>query len=65
MLSELESQNDAHVEGILGKVKVLKSVSFDPWPSPMARHAIAYEEEALAIVWGSLVPLAIREENRD
>ncbi|KPM40352.1 hypothetical protein AK830_g6168 [Neonectria ditissima] len=25
VLSELESQNDAHVEGILGKVKVLKS----------------------------------------
>ncbi|KAK7427559.1 protein transport protein bet1 [Neonectria magnoliae] len=27
VLSELESQNDAHVEGILGKVKVLKSMT--------------------------------------
>ena len=27
VLNELESQNDAHVEGILGKVKVLKDVS--------------------------------------
>jgi blocked early in transport 1 len=28
VLNELESQNDAQVEGILGKVKVLKDVSF-------------------------------------
>ncbi|KAI2610892.1 uncharacterized protein GGS25DRAFT_171489 [Hypoxylon fragiforme] len=28
VLNELESQNDQHVEGILGKVKVLKDVSF-------------------------------------
>ena len=26
MMDELESQNDAHVEGILGKVRTLKSV---------------------------------------
>lgn len=30
VLNELESQNDAQVEGILGKVKVLKSVCFRP-----------------------------------
>lgn len=28
VLNELESQNDQQVEGILGKVKVLKDVSF-------------------------------------
>lgn len=28
VLNELESQNDQHVEGILGKVKILKDVSF-------------------------------------
>lgn len=27
VLNELESQNDSHVEGILGKVRVLKDVS--------------------------------------
>lgn len=27
VLNELESQNDAQVEGILGKVKILKDVS--------------------------------------
>jgi blocked-early-in-transport protein 1 len=31
VLDELESQNDAQVEGILGKVKVLKDVSFTPF----------------------------------
>lgn len=28
VLNELESQNDQQVEGILGKVKILKDVSF-------------------------------------
>jgi hypothetical protein len=28
VLNELESQNDSHVEGILGKVKILKDVGF-------------------------------------
>jgi blocked-early-in-transport protein 1 len=28
VLDELESQNDAQVEGIMGKVKMLKEVSF-------------------------------------
>lgn len=27
VLNELESQNDQHVDGILGKVKILKEVS--------------------------------------
>lgn len=31
VLNELESQNDAQVEGILGKVKVLKDVSCPPY----------------------------------
>lgn len=36
MLNELESQNDAHVEGILGKVKILKDVRlpFSPLSLP-------------------------------
>lgn len=28
VLNELESQNDAQVEGIMGKVRILKDVSF-------------------------------------
>lgn len=31
MLNELESQNDGEVEGIMGKVKMLKNVSFYPF----------------------------------
>jgi len=30
VLDELESQNDAQVEGIMGKVKILKNVSGNP-----------------------------------
>lgn len=33
VLNELESQNDAQVAGILGKVRVLKDVSCPPLPS--------------------------------
>lgn len=32
VLNELESQNDAQVDGILGKVKILKDVSFPSLP---------------------------------
>lgn len=38
VLSELESQNDAHVEGILGKVKVLKDVSASTLYAMVARR---------------------------
>lgn len=31
-LNELESQNDGQVEGILGKVKILKDVRYAPPP---------------------------------
>lgn len=34
VLNELESQNDAQVDGILGKVKILKDVSPSFYPSP-------------------------------
>ncbi len=39
MLSELESQNDQQVEGILGKVKVLKEVGSRP---SLMRPALLY-----------------------
>jgi hypothetical protein len=32
VLNELESQNDQQVEGIMGKVKILKDVCFQPSP---------------------------------
>lgn len=38
MLNELESQNDKEVEGILGKVRVLKDVS-GPIPINSSAHA--------------------------
>ncbi len=34
VLNELESQNDQQVEGIMGKVKVLKEVSLLFWACP-------------------------------
>ncbi|KAF3071193.1 Protein transport protein bet1 [Daldinia childiae] len=54
VLNELESQNDQQVEGILGKVKILKDVSFvlllmlrimltRPYPGPKMTSAIGDE----------------------
>ena len=34
VLNELESQNDAQVEGIMGKVRLLKDVCGSPTPDP-------------------------------
>lgn len=37
VLNELESQNDAQIDGIMGKVRVLKDVRSKPRPSTAAR----------------------------
>lgn len=42
VLSELESQNDQQVEGILGKVKILKEVGF-AFPFHTELYAISEE----------------------
>lgn len=48
VLNELESQNDAQVEGILGKVKTLKNVSLQLRPlSTVIPHTMEEADEGV------------------
>jgi hypothetical protein len=40
VLNELESQNDQQVEGIMGKVKLLKDVSIEPSLTASPPHMV-------------------------
>lgn len=44
VLNELESQNDEQVEGIMGKVKMLKSVR-DILATASGRHVVNYKPQ--------------------
>ncbi|RWA12242.1 hypothetical protein EKO27_g2869 [Xylaria grammica] len=62
VLSELESQNDQQVEGILGKVKVLKEVGFYQFPVYLA---LPYPTLHYVRSDGFRMTVAIGDEIRD